>query len=170
MMIKLSWLSTAARAASRMTCVTGIATMAAVAFTPVPSLAGSCPPDKMGVDLRKPDSTPAKDVTDMVLGSMDLATEPVAIKGRQLRLRKLVVKPGGVVPWHSHSNRPAIIYIQEGEIYEYASNCSVPILHKAGETTAETHVTSHWWKNTGTQTVVIIAADLFPVGDDQHQM
>ena len=39
--------------------------------------------------------------------------------------RKLTIEPGGVVPWHSHGDRPAIIYIAEGEIVEYASNCAL---------------------------------------------
>ena len=37
------------------------------------------------------------------------------------------------MPWHSHDNRPAMIYIVYGEIVEYASNCAVPIVHKAGD-------------------------------------
>ena len=48
-------------------------------------------------------------------------------------MRRLAIKPGGVVPWHSHDDRPALIYVVVGEITEYASNCAVPIVHKAGE-------------------------------------
>ena len=59
-------------------------------------------------------------------------------RSRQLRFRKLTIEPGGVVPWHSHSDRPAIIYIAEGEIHEYASNCAAPIVHKAGDIRPET--------------------------------
>ena len=40
-----------------------------------------------------------------------------------LRFRKLTIEPGGIVPWHSHDDRPALIYVAEGEIIEYASNC-----------------------------------------------
>lgn len=47
-----------------------------------------------------------------------------------------------------------------GEIEEYASNCAVPIVHKAGDVTAETKDISHWWKNTGDEDVVLISADL----------
>jgi hypothetical protein len=36
----------------------------------------------------------------------------------------------------------------------------VPIPHKAGEVAPETFATAHWWKNTGTETVVLISADL----------
>ena len=35
------------------------------------------------------------------------------------------------MPWHSHGDRPAIIYIVSGEVKEFASNCSVAIVHKA---------------------------------------
>jgi quercetin dioxygenase-like cupin family protein len=65
------------------------------------------------------------------------------------------------VPWHSHGDRPAIIYIISGQITEYASTCAVPVVHKAGEATPEMHATSHWWKNDGNQPVELLSADLF---------
>jgi quercetin dioxygenase-like cupin family protein len=137
-----------------------------------PAFAGSCPAYKLRPDGsgEKINATPGKDVSDVVLSSIDLAKEPAAVKDRLLRLRRLEIKPGGVVPWHSHGNRPAIIYIIQGEIVEYASTCAVPIAHRAGETAVETHTTAHWWKNTGAETVVLLSADLFPVNGDQHMM
>ncbi len=130
--------------------------------------AGQCPADKMGVDVTKPSTMAAKDVTDKVLAAIDLAKEPAKIQDRQLRLRKLEIKPGGVVPWHNHADRPAIIYIVQGEVLEYASNCSVPIVHKAGEVARETNATSHWWKNTGTKTVVLLSADILHDQSDKN--
>jgi len=106
-----------------------------------------------------------------VIASIDVAKEPAAIPGRLFRMRQLTIKPGGVVPWHSHANRPAIIYVVQGEVTEYASSCSVPLVHKAGDATPELHVTSHWWKNTGKTTAVLISADLLPVdATDPHTM
>jgi len=136
------------------------------------AFAGACPADQMRPDGsgEKVNSTPAKDVSDTVLTSIDLAKEPAAVKDWLLRLRRLEIKPGGVVPWHSHGNRPAIIYIVQGEIVEYASTCAVPIVHRAGETSVEMHATAHWWKNTGKETVVLLSADLFPEKSDQHMM
>ena len=99
-------------------------------------------------------------VTDVVRASTDLAKEPLALQGRQFRLRQLEMQPGGIVPWHSHADRLAIIYIIKGEVTEYASDCSVPLVHKAGDTTPELHGTAHWWKNNGTETVVLLSADL----------
>ena len=36
-----------------------------------------------------------------------------------MRLRKLVVQPGGIVPNHSHAERPSNIYVVDGAITEY---------------------------------------------------
>jgi quercetin dioxygenase-like cupin family protein len=130
--------------------------------------AGECPADKRGVDVTKPGATAPKDVTDKVLAAIDLAKEPANLDGRQLRLRKLEIKPGGIVPWHSHGDRPAIIYIVKGEIYEYASNCAVPILHKTGEVATERHTTAHWWKNEGKETAVLLSADLLHDAGDKN--
>jgi quercetin dioxygenase-like cupin family protein len=95
-----------------------------------------------------------------VLATIDLAKEPVKLDDHLQRVRKLVIEPGGVVPWHSHTDRPALIYIIEGEIVEYASNCAVPIVHKAGEVRAETQGTSHWWQNLGDKTVTLLSFDI----------
>ncbi|HWF95312.1 MAG TPA: cupin domain-containing protein [Xanthobacteraceae bacterium] len=122
--------------------------------------AGECPADKLKTDVRQPVTTPAQGVTDTVLATINLAKEPVKLKDHLQRIRKLVVQPGGVVPWHSHTDRPALIYIIEGEIVEYASNCSVPIVHKAGDVRAETQGTSHWWKNLSDKPVTLLSFDI----------
>src|SRR5262245_11560994 len=132
---------------------------------PTTAFAGECPADKFKADVRQPVTHAAKGVTDTVLAAIDLAKEPAKITGRQLRLRRLVIEPGGIVPWHSHGDRPAIIYIAEGEIVEYASNCAVPIVHKAGDVARETSGTSHWWQNNGTKTVTLFSSDVL---HDQH--
>jgi len=130
--------------------------------------AGTCPADKMKADVRQPVTDAAKGVTDTVLAAIDLEKEPANIKERQLRFRKLTIEPGGIVPWHSHADRPAIIYIAEGEIVEYASNCSVPILHKAGEVRPETSGTSHWWQNQGNKTVILFVGDVLHDKSDHN--
>ena len=130
--------------------------------------AGECPAELRKVDAREAVNLPAKDVTDTVLASIDVSKEPAKIPDRLLRLRKLVIEPGGIVPWHSHGDRPAIIYIVEGEIHEYASNCAGPIVHKAGDVAVEMSGTSHWWKNLGTKTVVLLSADLLRDPNDKN--
>jgi quercetin dioxygenase-like cupin family protein len=138
------------------------------------AFAGQCPADKIVASGQgqQPGATMPKGVTDTVLTATDLATEPVGVNDRLFRLRKLVIQPGGVVPWHSHGNRPAIIYVVEGTVTEYADTCATPIVHKAGDVAPETHTTSHWWKNTGKKTAVLLSADLFPneAKAEEHMM
>ena len=62
-----------------------------------------------------------------------------------------------------------MIYIVSGEIVEYASNCAVPITHKAGDVAPEKKGTSHWWQNVGGVPSVLISVDLFPVANKQHE-
>jgi quercetin dioxygenase-like cupin family protein len=132
------------------------------------AFAGSCPADKKQANVREAVTLPASGVTDTVIASIDVAKEPAKINDRQFRLRKLVIQPGGIVPWHSHGDRPAIIYIIEGEVHEYASNCAVPIVHGPGDVTAETSGVSHWWKNLGDKPVVLLSADLLKDKMDKH--
>jgi len=122
--------------------------------------AGECPEDQRRPDARAAVSHPARGVTDTVLAAIDLSKEPASIANRMFRLRRLVIEPGGVVPWHSHGDRPALIYVVEGSIVEYASNCAVPITHSAGEVAAERAGVSHWWQNHGNRRVVLLSADL----------
>jgi quercetin dioxygenase-like cupin family protein len=130
--------------------------------------AGECPADKVKADARAPVTHAGKGVTDTVLAAIDLEKEPANIKGRQLRFRKLTIEPGGIVPWHSHDDRPAIIYVAEGEIVEYASNCTDPIVHKAGEIRPESKGTSHWWQNLGNKTVVLFVGDVLHDKNDKN--
>jgi quercetin dioxygenase-like cupin family protein len=132
------------------------------------AVAGSCPADKMKADIREPVKFAAVGVTDTTLGAIDLEKEPATIKDRQLRFRKLTIAPNGIVPWHSHGDRPALIFVAEGEIVEYASNCEAPIVHKAGDIRPETSGTSHWWKNLGNKTVVLYVGDLLHDKSDKN--
>jgi len=135
------------------------------------SFAGECPAGKVVADGKgqADKAMAAKDVSDTVLASIDLSKEMIAADGRQFRMRELEVKPGGIVPWHSHADRPALIYIVKGEITEYASTCAVPILHKAGDVSVDAG-RSHWWKNTGKKTVILISADILHEMKDENMM
>ena len=143
--------------------------MAIGASLVAPAFAGECPANQMRADATKPVTAAAKGVTDKVLSQIDLAGEKVALKGHLMRVRKLEVQPGGIVPWHSHAERPALIYVVSGEIYENNSNCAIPILHKAGEVARETHTTSHWWQNTGKVSVTLLSFDI-AVDPNDHTM
>lgn len=133
--------------------------VAAPSFAVLPAFAGECPAGQWGSKESVDHPTAPKGVTDTVIGSIDLGTE-LGVDGRDLRLRRLVIQPGGVVPFHSHNGRPAIIITLKGEILEYASNCRVPIVHRAGETINETAEVSHYWVNRGKHVVELLSADV----------
>ena len=134
--------------------ITGSMVVASTAF------AGECPADKMKPNVRAMVDYKPVGVSDVTLGSIDLGKQPAHIEGRELRFRKLTIEPGGIVPWHSHDDRPALIFVEQGEIVEYASNCEVPITHKAGDIRPEVSGTSHWWKNLGKETVILYVGDV----------
>ncbi|MBY0582477.1 MAG: cupin domain-containing protein [Sphingomonas sp.] len=117
-------------------------------------------------DCTKPGANPLtgaptapKGVTDTVIGSVDLGKE-IGVDGRQLRTRRLVVQPGGIVPLHSHVDRPALIYTVSGAITEHRSSCMVPIEHKAGSIAREADGISHYWINHGRVPAVLLSSDV----------
>jgi quercetin dioxygenase-like cupin family protein len=122
--------------------------------------AGECPADQIAANALAGAPTTPVGVTDTELASIDLAQESVHLDQRRLRLRHMTIAPGGIVPLHSHEDRPALIRVDSGEILENNSKCAVPILHKAGDIAREHLGTKHWWKNTGSQPVELTIADI----------
>ena len=126
-----------------------------------PALAGDCPADKAGTNPLPGAATAPVGVTEMEL-RIDRSREGIAstCPQRRLRYRHMEIQPGGVVPLHSHADRPALIMVNQGQIFEYSSQCTVPILHKAGEIARESNGLMHWWKNEGKVVVVLTIADI----------
>lgn len=122
--------------------------------------AGECPAGKVTDNGLKAGATAHKDVAEKLLGQIDLSKEKVAVSGHHFRMRRLDIQPGGEVAWHSHEDRPALIYVVSGTITEYSSHCAVPIVHSTGELSIEQAGLSHWWKNTSKKPVVLISADI----------
>lgn len=137
------------------------AAVAAFALAATPALAEECPANQVGANALEDAPTTPTRVTDNVIASIDLGNG-YNVPGRMLRMRRLVVQPGGVVPLHSHGERPANIYIVSGSITEYRSTCRVPINHAAGDVTAESGQLSHWWRNNSHRTAVLISSDIPP--------
>ena len=125
-----------------------------------PVLAGECPADKVGANGLAGAPTAPAGVMEMELASIDLSQENVKLPERRLRFRHMEIQPGGVVPLHSHEDRPALIMVNQGQIFENSSKCTVPILHKANEISREFLGVKHWWKNEGTVVVVLTIADI----------
>jgi quercetin dioxygenase-like cupin family protein len=129
-------------------------------FAAAPALAGECPADKVGANALAGAPTKPVGVKDKEIASIDLAGENVKLSQRRLRMRQMEIAPGGVVPLHDHADRPALIMVVGGEIYENSSKCLAPILHRPGEVSREFLGVMHWWKNSGTKTVKLTIADI----------
>ncbi len=91
---------------------------------------------------------------------MDLAPWAGDMKGRQLRLRRLDVAPGGIIGIHSHDDRPDVSYLVQGTLTEYREGGFVKVrpaetLHSAGKGV------THWVVNSGSTPAVLIVADVF---------
>ena len=149
---------------TRLTTIAITAVAGALALGGTASAAGApsaeCPAAQMRPNARTTGETMPSKVTDTELSTLALGGEIKGLDNRRLRLRRLVIQPGGVVPWHSHTDRPALLMTMSGEVTEYRSTCAVGIVHKAGDVTPEKKGVSHWWKNTGKTVAVIIAADI----------
>ncbi|MBA3878976.1 MAG: cupin [Sphingobium sp.] len=139
-------------------CSAVFALLAATAVA-APAVAGECPAGKAGTNPLTGAPTAPKAVTDTVIGSVDLGAE-INVADRQLRTRRLVVQPGGIVPLHSHKDRPALIYTVSGQITEYRSSCTVPIVHKGGDIAREADGISHYWINRGKVPTVLLSSDV----------
>lgn len=131
----------------------------AALFIAAPAIAGSCPTDQFGDNPLADAPMMPSAVTDNVVGSVDLQQE-LSLANRDLRLRRLVVQPGGIVPLHSHAGRPALITVVSGQITEYSSTCRVGIDHEAGDVAVESGGISHWWRNNGSIPAVLLSADV----------
>lgn len=139
---------------SKTTVAAGIIALAAIGGA-TPAMAGS-----HHVNALANAPTMPKDVTDTVIGAVDLGKE-IGVDGRQLRTRRLVVQPGGVVPIHSHTDRPALIVVVSGSITEHRSDRAAPVEHKAGDISREADGISHYWINHGNEPAVLLSSDVF---------
>lgn len=153
--------------ATRVVCA---ATLFLAAVLPAAAIAGECPPTDVLATPKVLEEHAGAMVEDTVLETIRLEDWRGA-DGLMLRTRRLVIGPGGVVPNHSHADRPAIITVVSGEIVEHRSSCGVPIVHKAGESTAEFGADlDHWWENTSGAPVVVLSSDIVPAENADESM
>ena len=122
--------------------------------------AGTCPKDKVLTTPRQIESMDSVGVSRETLATVKL-TGWRGLGELFLRTRRLTIEAHGIVPTHSHDDRPSIVYIVKGELIEHSTYCSVPILHKAGEWTPEFGIGhAHWWENKTGQEAVVTSSDV----------
>jgi len=100
-----------------------------------------------------------KGVTIAPLAAVDLGPEIDGMAGRQLRMRKITIEPGGFFALHSHKDRPGTVYILEGKITETRNG--VVKEYGPGETWFENKETNHQVENKGTAPATFVAVDVF---------
>jgi quercetin dioxygenase-like cupin family protein len=100
-----------------------------------------------------------KGVTVELLASVDLGPEIESMAGRQLRMRRVTIEPGGVFgPIHDHKDRPGVVYILQGTITDHRNG--VAIDYGPGVGWPEDKKTIHWLENRGTIPAVEISVDI----------
>jgi quercetin dioxygenase-like cupin family protein len=98
-------------------------------------------------------------VTVELLATVDLGPEIEGMAGRQLRMRRVTIEPGGVFgPLHDHKGRPGTVYILQGTITDHRDGVATDYGPGAGW--PEDRNTTHWLENRGTVPAVEISVDI----------
>lgn len=89
----------------------------------------------------------------------DIALTPLASDPTHaVRMRRLVVEPGGVIAWHTHDQVQGSALVVSGEMTEIRNSCMDPIRYRAGDVAIEDAQTAHGWRNDGDVPAVIVTA------------
>ncbi len=97
-----------------------------------------------------------------LLGAVSLDGEFTSSDGLAMRVRELVINPGGIVAVHEHDNRPGIAYIIEGELTEHRSSEDAGVVKSAGSIAMERSGVIHWWENTSALPARALVVDIVP--------
>jgi quercetin dioxygenase-like cupin family protein len=91
--------------------------------------------------------------------AQDIALTPLASDpSRAVRLRRIVIEPGGVVAWHTHDTLQGMAMVVSGEATEIRNTCMDMIRYRAGDVAIEDATTAHGWRNDGDAPATILVA------------
>jgi quercetin dioxygenase-like cupin family protein len=100
-----------------------------------------------------------KGVTVEPLATVDLGPEIEGMAGRQLRMRRVTIAPGGVYgPMHDHVDRPGLVYVLQGTITDHRDGVATD--YGPGVGWPEDRATVHWLENRGAVPAVEISVDI----------
>lgn len=98
-------------------------------------------------------------VTVELMAAVDLGPEIVGMTGRQLRMRRATIEPGGVLgPLHDHVGRPGLVHILQGTITDHREGVATD--YGPGVGWPEDRNTLHWLENRGTIPAVEVSVDI----------
>lgn len=107
---------------------------------------GNAAPETKGVEVE-------------LLATVDLGPEIEGMAGRQLRMRRVTIEPGGVFgSLHDHKNRPGTVYILQGTITDHRDGVATD--YGPGMGWPEDRDTRHWLENRGPIPAVEISVDI----------
>jgi quercetin dioxygenase-like cupin family protein len=110
----------------------------------------------MSDDTTVPETT---GVATELLATVDLGPEIVGMAGRELRMRRVTIEPGGVFgPVHDHQDRPGIVFVLQGTITDHRDGVATD--YGPGVGWPEDRNTLHWLENRGPVTAVEISVDV----------
>jgi quercetin dioxygenase-like cupin family protein len=117
----------------------------------------------LGVGTVIGESMPPKESVGVKISEpvvMALAPWAGDMTGRQLRIRKFEIAPGGVNAVHSHDDRPDVSYLVQGTLTEHRAGGFLET--RAGDTLhAAGKGVTHWVENKGSTPAVLIVADIY---------
>jgi quercetin dioxygenase-like cupin family protein len=103
--------------------------------------------------------TESKGFEDVELRSIDLDSEIDTVKGYKLRMRRLILQPGGVIGLHNHKGRPTVSYLLKGTLVSRSpGNPDLVISPGGGHTVGMAD--NHWVQNRGTETAEWIVVEV----------
>lgn len=95
--------------------------------------------------------------------ALELGAQIPAMAGFQVRVRKVVVEPGGVVKQHDHSTRPGAYYVIRGDgVAEYRDGKKTIV--PKGTAVLEDASVDHWIINEGGEAEFFVF-DIVPVSN-----
>jgi hypothetical protein len=109
-----------------------------------------------------------KDATDKVLATIDLSKEKVALADHQFRIRRLEIQPGGEIAWHSHADRPALIYIISGKMTSTPATARCRSCTRPATSPGRPARPRTGGRTPAAKTAVLISADILHDQTDQN--
>ena len=124
-----------------------IGTLAAIGLL---ALAAARPTPDQEAKPAKTNGNSVKEASTMPLGG-----QIPALEGYALRIRTIVLQPGGQSAHHSHAKRPVVAYLVSGNYTEHRDGAGL-VDYLPGEQWVESAAVAHWSENRGSEASYLI--------------
>jgi quercetin dioxygenase-like cupin family protein len=116
----------------------------------------ACPPERVQAEAQTQGfgATSGVRIDDVAL--VPSASDPT----RAVRLRRIVVSPGGVIAWHDHTQVQGMALLVAGEMTELRNTCLDPLIYRTGDVAIEDADTAHSWRNDGGVDAIVLVSHI----------